>query len=622
MRSRDTSIRGRLMSILLSTSTAVVLVTSAVFCAYELLTFRQTTVNHLATVARVVAANSTAALAFDDRADAAEILSALRSEPDLEMAALYDAEGNLFTTYPPDIPTEVFPARPRSEGVRFAGSHLEGFLPVVQGQRQLGTLYLRSNLGVMYRRFTLYGSVVILVVISSLLVAYGLSRVLQRKISQPILTLAETARAVSDHRDYSVRAPVLGRDELGLLTEAFNHMLTQIQDRDQALREGAERMRAVLDSALSAVVIVDAHDRIIDWTARAEAVFGWSRREALGRRMTELLVPREHRPLYRRLLRRFLVTGQAPFFGRALETSMLRSDGTEFSAELSISPLKTGTRVTFCGFVTDITKRKHAEEEIRTLNQQLEHRVTERTAQLESANRELEAFSYSVSHDLRAPLRHIDGFAKMLQRHANGTLDAQGQRYLSTISDSARNMGRLIDDLLAFSRTGRAALTLVPVDQDALVAEVITEAKFDQKERAIEWRVEPLPQVHADPTLLRLVWRNLIGNAIKYSSRAPQPRIEIGRATPELAGEHVFFVRDNGVGFDMKYIGKLFGVFQRLHTQAEFEGTGIGLAHVKRIITRHGGQVWAEGKPGEGATFFFTLPVAPVADTGTVSPFG
>lgn len=612
MTSRPTSIRRRLMSILLSTSTAVVLVTSAVFCTYELLTFRQTTASHLSTLSQVVASNSTAALAFDDRADAAEILGALRAESDLTIAALYDAQGDLFSTYPPERAPADFPSALGPDGVRYAGAHLEAYQPVIQGQRRLGTLYLRSNLGEMYRRLSLYGSVVVLVVAGSLLVAYALSRVLQNQISQPILALAEAAKAVSTHRDYSIRVPPLELDELGVLTRAFNHMLTQIHERDQALREGADRMRAVLDSALSAVVVIDARGRVVDWTARAEDVFGWPRDEALGRDLADTVVPPRHHQVYRRALQAYLATGESRFFGRAIETTALRRNGSEFPVELSVSPLKTGRTITFCGFVTDITERKQAEEESRRFHQQLEDRVAERTEQLENANRELEAFSYSVSHDLRAPLRHIDGFTQMLQKHAGEKLDGQGLRYLATISEAARNMGRLIDDLLAFSRTGRAALNIVPVDHDALVADVITGGGLG-RERPIDWRVDPLPAVQADPGLLRLVWTNLIGNAVKYTGQRQHPRIEIG-AGPHTREEFVFHVRDNGVGFDMRYSGKLFGVFQRLHGNTEFEGTGIGLAHVKRIIGRHGGRVWAEGQPDVGATFYFSLPLTPVAD--------
>jgi PAS domain S-box-containing protein len=228
--------------------------------------------------------------------------------------------------------------------------------------------------------------------------------------------------------------------------------------------------------------------------------------------------------------------------------------------------------------------------------------------QLHAANRELEAFSYSVSHDLRAPLRHIDGFAGLLQKHAAASLDEKGRRYLVTISGAARQMGRLIDDLLAFSRISRSHLNIVEVDHDALVAEVIREGAFDKNHPMPQWVIAPLPAVRADPAMLRQVWVNLIDNAVKYSGKAPRPSITIGVHADAPPGEVAFYVRDNGVGFDMAYVDKLFGVFQRLHGPAEFEGTGIGLANVYRIVTRHGGRTWAEGRVGEGATFSFSLP--------------
>jgi PAS domain S-box-containing protein len=230
--------------------------------------------------------------------------------------------------------------------------------------------------------------------------------------------------------------------------------------------------------------------------------------------------------------------------------------------------------------------------------------------QLHAANAELEAFSYSVSHDLRAPLRHIDGFAGLLAKHAAGSLDEKGNRYVSVISESARKMGRLIDDLLAFSRMGRTQMHLVQVDQNELVAGVIRDGRFNREDRPIEWVVSPLPRVRADAALLRQVWFNFIDNAVKYSGKVPQPRIEIGAQPGATPLEQACFVRDNGAGFDLRYVDKLFGVFQRLHTEAEFPGTGIGLANVRRIILRHGGRVWAEGAPGAGSTFYFSLPVS------------
>ena len=229
---------------------------------------------------------------------------------------------------------------------------------------------------------------------------------------------------------------------------------------------------------------------------------------------------------------------------------------------------------------------------------------------LHAANAELEAFSYSVSHDLRAPLRHIDGFAGLLTKHAAGSLDEKGNRYVAVISESARKMGRLIDDLLAFSRTGRTQMQLTRVNQDELVAAVIRDGRFQRTDRPIEWRIAPLPVVQADHAMLRQVWFNFIDNAVKYSGQVPQPRIEIGVQPGATPLEQVCFIRDNGAGFDMRYVDKLFGVFQRLHTEAEFQGTGIGLANVRRIILRHGGRTWAEGTPGAGATFYFSLPVS------------
>jgi light-regulated signal transduction histidine kinase (bacteriophytochrome) len=259
------------------------------------------------------------------------------------------------------------------------------------------------------------------------------------------------------------------------------------------------------------------------------------------------------------------------------------------------------------GMVREIAERRKVEEEVRRLNMELEERVRRRTAELEASNKELEAFSYSVSHDLRAPLRHISGFTQLLEEEIAADKYDEVSRYCKVITDSAKNMGQLIDDLLLFSRMGRAEMKVEDVPMKEITAELIREVQQQSEGRTVHWTVNDLPHVRGDRSLLRLVMQNLLSNAAKYTMKRQNAEIEIGSNFAD--SEIVFYVRDNGAGFDMRHADKLFGVFQRLHRAEEFEGIGIGLANVRRIIARHGGRTWAEGKVNEGATFYFSLPV-------------
>lgn len=471
---RDAPIRRKLMTMTLVPSGVVLLLTCAAFIGYEFATFRRTSIQQLTTLGQIIAAESTGAMAFDNQRDATEILAALQADRQVVAAGLYDAQGRLFSRYPADAPDSLFPATPPPDGFRFVEGHLVNCTPVVQvkGSERFGTLYLRSDMEAIYERLRLYGGIAFLVILGSSVVAYLLSRALQRQISRPVQALAETARAVSDRRDYSVRASKQADDELGLLTDAFNQMLAQIEQQ----------------------------------------------------------------------------------------------------------------------------------------NAELEKRVRERTAELESANDELEAFCSSAAHDLRTPLRAITGFTDVLLDQRGGELPAEARRYVSLIRAGSSQMSQLIQDLLSFSRLGRQELARQTVDLERLAHDVLRELEGEFRHRRVEVRIGGLPEVEGDAALLRVVLINLLSNALKYSRARNPAVVTVGVVADPAGSDPVIFVRDNGVGFDMNNAEKLFGLFQRLHHAYEFEGTGVGLATVRRIVERHGGRIWAEAAPDSGATFFFTLP--------------
>jgi signal transduction histidine kinase len=488
---RDWPIQQKLTAMLVVISGLVLLLTSVAFAGYQYWSLRQRTLDALSVRGRIIAANSTASLAFSNDADARELLSALRVDPHMVAAVLYDKGGHVFAAYPAGVAGDAVPTAPGPDGYRFERGLLIGFQPVEEaGSQRLGTLYLASDLKAIYDTFRLSGVIGLAVLAVALLAAYLLSRVLQGTISQPILALAETAKAVSTRQDYSVRAPKLGEDELGVLTDAFNQMLGRIQDQKDELQRYA----------------ADLERRVEERTHELQ-----ERNESLRLNAAELL----------------------------------------------------------------------------------------------AANTELDAFAYSVSHDLRAPLRSIDGFSQILLEDYTARLDEAGQESLHRVRAASQRMGTLIDDLLKLARVTRAEIRSEDVDLSGMAREIASELQRASPERQVEFAIAPELKARGDARLLRVALDNLLRNSWKYTAKQPAPRVEF--ASADANGGQAFMVRDNGAGFDMKYADKLFGVFQRLHSAADFEGTGIGLATVRRIINRHGGRIWAEGAVDRGATFYFTL---------------
>jgi PAS domain S-box-containing protein len=847
----DLSIRRKVTGVIMLTSATVLILTAAAFIGYDFVTYRQLMARNLTTTARTIAGQSSAPLAANDKDEATRVLGSLQLDPNVKAGAILDSRGNMFAQYPAHRAVSL-PSPVEERGHHFKHGRLLLFEPVVRENSRLGTLYLETEARPLFERLRLYGGIALLVLLGSALAAWVLSHALEKRITQPIIALANTAAIVSEQRDFSVRAPKLGTNELGTLTDAFNQMLGRIQEAEEArsflaaivesadaaiigkdlqgtiiswnkgaealfgytasailgqpitrivspdrpeeeprlvqeilrgaicsydtvrirddgtpvevlliaspvkdrhgriigissiarditerkraereLRESRARLSSIIDSAMDAIISVDEEQRVQVFNAAAERMFQCSANEALGQSL-DRFIPTRFQQSHREHMQKFAATGESSrAMGHPRPLSGLRADGQEFPIEASISQTKINGKKLFTVIVRDITKRqraqetlerhaaklreqsqlldlanvlardlqdriilwnsgmekmygwtreealgkttheflhtessqtlesirevmlhqgrwegelvhtrkdggriwvasiwvlhrneqgeplavlevnndisgrKMAEEEVRRMNLELEQRVEARTAELTAANREMEAFIYSVAHDLRAPLRHIDAFGKILVEDYAEALPVEAQRYVESIRNGSQHMSHLVDDLLNLARVGRQELMLCSTSLDELVTEARSSLTREVEGRHIDWRIQPLPSVECDPGLMRQVLVNLISNAMKYTRPRPVAVIEIGSL--EMNGTTVVFVRDNGVGFNMKYSDKLFGVFQRLHRSDDFEGTGVGLATVDRILRKHGSCIWAEAAVDKGAAFYFTV---------------
>ncbi len=496
MTGHRSSIHRKITRVVLATTALALLMTAAAMVFYDLRTFRETLVSDLKAQADILGLAAAPALEFEDPESAQDYLKLLDAKPNVVGAAIYAANGSLFASFAAD-PGVHFPELPDLDGHRIEGGEIGLFKRITTQHEILGTVYIRARYG-MVARLLGYLGIIGAVTALSLVAAVLISWRLQQSVTKPIEAITNVARHVVEQRDFASRAEKTTDDEIGVLADAFNGMLTEIDGRTRTLEsEVAERSRA--------------------------------------------------------------------------EEALRASDNR-----------------------------------LRALNAELEERVTARTSQLEAANKELESFSYSVSHDLRAPIRAISGFSSLLIEDHGAALDGEARRKLGIIMAEASRMATLIDDLLAFSRLGRRAIEPHELDMQELARTTFERLGHTDNDKRIDFRLGSLPRAKGDRGLFEQVWANLLSNAIKFSSKKETPVVEVGGISAE--NEHVYFVRDNGAGFDAAYRERLFGVFQRLHHDHEFPGTGVGLALVHRIVTRHGGRVWADGELGRGATFHFTVP--------------
>ncbi|HEX8357688.1 MAG TPA: ATP-binding protein, partial [Segetibacter sp.] len=572
----------------------------------------------------LVSANCTAALAFHDHEDAFEILRALKAEKHIIAACLYDKNGKIFAKYPSYLPQEALPAHPETDGYKYVNGYLQGFQPVTEKKERVGTLYLQSDMGAINDRFIRYGLIVLLVVSISFIVAYLLSKKLQKTISEPILALAKTAGNISYDKDYTVRAKKFDNDELGVLTDAFNQMLEQIQRQNEeitqfnhALEVKVNERTAQLEQANNELTLKNEFvETIIDSSVDVIAVFDTDLNYVVMNRYGLKLYGIENSVIGRNMLDMFphLKGGQMhadlvkSLQGETIHNPYYKSRISNRILENFYIPLKDKDHNVYRVLVIghDITETVEANQKLTSLN-----------IELEQSNNELEQFAYIASHDLQEPLRKIQTFSQLVQKRIDDK--EVTKNYISKIYSSAARMTEMIKAILNYSRLSSEKAPFVEVDLNLIVENIKTDLELAIAEKEATISVSQLPAVSGNPLQLHQLFFNLISNSLKFSRRKPVITIsanivgnntqngEVNMQANNKYAELVF--KDNGIGFEQHHANKIFNVFQRLHNREEFAGTGIGLALCKKIIENHHGTISANSVPDEGTSFIVRLPI-------------
>jgi PAS domain S-box-containing protein len=635
MKQKSTPIQRKLMKVIMLTCGTVLILTCAAFFIYEFITYRGISRRELSTLGGVIAANSTSSLAFDDKRDADEILNSLRAQPHIVAACLYDRQGKIFAYYPGNMNPDKLPKTVYRDGYSFEDDFIYGYEPVVQGNDRVGTLYLQSDMKDVYRRFLLYGLIAALFIGISIIIAYLISKRMQRTISLPILELAQTASVVSDKRDYSVRARKHSNDEVGTLTDAFNHMLTEIQAQSEeikALNVGLEEkvalrtnelknanltltqqnefIQAIIDSSVDVIAVFDKELRYVMLNKTGEHIYKGKKEDLIGRKILDVFPTLQGSEMFINL--------QKALEGQTIHHDAYKSPLTGRYFQNFFIPLKDNDgapdRILVIGH--DITNIMQANEKLTLVN-----------VELEKSNRELEQFAYVASHDLQEPLRKIQTFSELSEK--NIQYPEILKRYLQKINSSASRMSELIKAVLNYSRLAISEKDFTAVDLNAILANIKTDLELLIEEKKATITATQLPVLWANPLQIHQLFLNLISNSLKFSERSPHVNIsakvvssnEVKKSImPKQAGNYLELTfMDNGIGFEQEYAEQIFGIFQRLHSQSDYAGTGIGLALCKKIIENHGGLIAVESQPNKGTCFYIYFPATLLHDKATAS---
>lgn len=610
---------------MLITCGSMLLMACAAFFIYEFVTYRNISKNELATLSKIVASNSTASLAFENKEDAQEILNALKAQKHLVGAALYDKNGKLFSSYPDTFSIKNLTDFAPANGYEFKKNYIEVFEPVAEGSNSLGTLYLKSDMKEVYNRFMLYGIIAISFFLLSLLFAYLISKRLQKVISGPILELAAKAKMVSDHSDYTVRAIKRSEDELGSLTDAFNHMLTQIESQNAeiiALNQNLEQkvskrtvelesansilkqqndfIQTIIDSSVDLIAVFDKNMHYLILNKQADKIYKYKREAIIGNHILAVFPELKGTVMIENLNRALA--------GEFIKHDVYESVITGHSFENFFIPLTDKNnevdRVLVIGH--DITKIMEANQQLKLVN-----------IEIEKSNRDLEQFAYIASHDLQEPLRKIKTFSELCEENIldPGTL----KQFLAKINSSANRMSDLITAVLNYSRLSEHDHAKEPIDLNDLLVNVKMDLELLIADKHAVISNDVLPVINGFPLQINQLFFNLLGNAMKFSDKPPVLMIasEICNYNDipkdlnlKNAGNYaVLKFIDNGIGFEEQFAKKIFSIFQRLHGSKKYAGTGIGLALCKKITENHGGTITAKSRPGQGSTFIIYLPL-------------